>query len=147
MSDINLILCLVVIITLNIIGLYIVKLIVDIQPIRFLAVGSLNTWTYMLVFTILNIKLEYLIAHLIAFLTSACISYVLTTVYTFNNKITLSTALRFPLTFLPNLIFSTVGTAIVVNLHLISEKYASFTMMLLAIPVTFIVSKLLLEKK
>lgn len=149
MSKTIIITLLILAIICNLIGLFILKKIkqLDIQPVRFLGVGVLNTLVYTLSFTLLNINLPYLVAHVTSFLISAAISYVLTTVYTFGNKVSVDTAIRFPLTFLPNLIMSTIGTFLLVHFELLSDDYASIVMMLAAIPITFIVGKVLLSPK
>ncbi len=117
------------------------------EPIRFCAVGAMNTWVYYLFFTILNLGLNYFYAHIIAFLISACFSFVLSSIYTFKVPMTLDRALKFPFSFLPNLIISSFGTVIVVENNLLSEDYASFIMMLVAIPITFVFTKFLIGQK
>lgn len=136
-----------ILIILNIVALVLIKKVEFLNEdiIRFTGVGVLNTLLYFELFTLLNIISKYLVAHIIAFLIGALISYFLTTMYTFENKISLKTFISFPLTFLPNFILSTVGTFILVSLNLICEEYASLLTMLLAVPITFIVSRKLLK--
>lgn len=140
---------LVAIIFLTIISLYIVKKIkfIDVPEIRFVIVGVLNTEIYYISFLFLNNILLYIWAHIISFLISALISFFLTTMYTFNAKPTLINLIKFPLTFLPNLLLSTIGTTIIVNMGLIEEKYASLIVMILIIPITYLVGKLLYKKE
>ncbi|MFV0246363.1 MAG: GtrA family protein [Mycoplasmatales bacterium] len=142
-------LILTIVILLNILGLYLVTKIkvLNIQPIKFLGVGTLNTFNYMFIFTLLNINLNYLVAHITVFIISSFISYFLTTIYTFSNKVSVETALKFPLTFLPNLIMSSLGAYLLVTLNIMSDDVASTFMMLLSIPVTFFVGKFLLSPK
>lgn len=141
-----------VLIILDAIGLVMLKKMkifskLNIAPIRFLGVGAMNTFSYMLFFTILNTEYEYLAAHIAAFLLSGAISYFLTTMYTFETRVSWKTAMQFPLTFMPNLIFSTIGTWVLVKFDILNENIASITMMLIAIPLTFIISKLIFKKK
>lgn len=115
---------------------------------RFVIVGVFNTANYFMMFTILNnIGVSYILAHLCAFLYSAFVSYFLTSYYTFKTKPSLKTMVRFPITYLPNLILSTLGTIILVENNLLSESIASLVVMIVSIPITFIISKVIFHKK
>ncbi len=117
--------------------------------IRFVLTGGLNTFNYYFMYLILFEigELQYLVAHLTAFLYSAFVSFFFTTMYTFGEKPTIKRIIIFPLTFLPNLVISTLGTLLLVKTNLIDETYASLIAMCLAIPITFLVAKLLLTNK
>ncbi len=119
----------------------------NIPFIRFAGVGVLNTLNYFLFFTFCNVFLYYVASHVIAFLMSALISFFLTTLYTYETKVDLVAFLKFPITFLPNLIFSTFGTYVLVQYNILSEDFASLIMMLFAIPITFLVGKVLYTKR
>lgn len=118
----------------------------DKQFYRFCIVGVSNTINYFVLFTIIHTFVEYVVAHIIAFVLSGLISYVLTTKYTFNDKCSWKTFIRFPLTYLPNLFMSTVGTIVLVSCNIVSEDFASLVTMIVAVPVTFFVSKVLYTK-
>ncbi len=111
---------------------------------RFILTGGFNTFNYYLMFLILFgfASIEYLVAHICAFLYSAFCSFFITTMYTFGERPTLRTFIKFPITFLPNLIISTLGTIVFVNTGLLDAKYASIVAMFAAIPITFVVSKI-----
>lgn len=112
---------------------------------RFILTGGFNTFNYYLMFLILFgfANIEYIIAHICAFLYSAFCSFFMTTMYTFNERPTMRTFIKFPLTFLPNLVISTLGTIVFVNTGLLDAKYASIVAMFAAIPITFVVSKII----
>lgn len=114
---------------------------------RFVIVGVFNTVNYFILYTILLNYLAYLPSHIISFLLSAFVSYFLTSMYTFQTKPSWKTLVAFPLTFLPNLIFSTVGTSLLIELHILSESIASLVVMLLIIPITFIINKVIFIRK
>lgn len=115
---------------------------------RFVIVGVFNTVNYFIMFTVLNnIGVSYILAHLCAFLYSAFVSYFLTSYYTFKTKPSIKTMTRFPITYLPNLILSTLGTIILVENNLLSESIASLVVMIASIPITFIISKLIFHNK
>lgn len=116
---------------------------------RFILTGGFNTFNYYLMFLILFefANIEYIMAHICSFLYSAFCSFFMTTMYTFGERPTIRTFVKFPITFLPNLIISTLGTIIFVNTGLLDAKYASIVAMFAAIPITFIVSKIVVTGK
>ncbi len=140
-----------ILITLNIIAMFILTKIKILNKdiFRFILTGGLNTFDYYLVYLILFqvLELNYLTAHISAFLTSAFISFFITTKYTFKEEITLRKFIMFPLTFLPNLLISTFFTMFLVDFNILSETYASLMAMFLAIPITFLVSKKIIKQK
>ncbi len=117
--------------------------------IRFILTGGFNTFNYYFMYLIMfnYFDFKYIYAHVIAFLYSAFISFFFTTMYTFGERPTLRRFIVFPITFLPNLIISTLGTVILVQSGLVSETFGSLIAMFLAIPITFIVAKLVLTTK
>lgn len=116
------------------------------QFIRFVIVGVINTLVYYILYRLFLLSHVFLLAHVTAFLISALGSYFLTTYFTFQTKASWSTFIRFPITFLPNLVASTIGTQLLVSTGIINEKYASLFMMIIIIPVTFIINKLIFKK-
>ncbi len=115
--------------------------------IRFIVVGVINTLNYYICFRILLVHIPFLHAHIIAFVYSAIISYVLSSIFTFKQKMNMKTLIRYPLTFLPKLIFSSLGSVALVRLGLVSDKFATLIIMALVVPITYIVAKIIFNKK
>lgn len=127
-----------------IVGVHYSKL--NIPPfIKFVFVGGFNTLNYYSLYLILVFFIPYLYAHIIAFIYSAFVSYFLTSIFTFNEKPNLKTFIAFPLTILPNLILSTVGSYTLVKTGLMDEKFATIFMMIIIIPVTYVISKIVFK--
>lgn len=116
---------------------------------RFILTGGFNTFNYYLMYLILFevIQWPYLYAHITAFLYSAFCSFFVTTIYTFNKRPTWKKFIAFPITFLPNLIISTLGTILLVRNDILTETYASLIAMFIAIPITFLISKFILTSE
>lgn len=142
-------LIIILLICTNIIVMYLITKIKHLNKpfFRFVLTGGLNTLIYYLIYLYFyqNIKLIYIESHLIAFLGSAFISFFLTTYYTFKSKPTYKKFIKFPLTFLPNLIISTVLTFLLVDMLEINKTYASLIAMIISIPITFIISKKIIK--
>lgn len=133
------------------IAMFVIKKIIffDKEIFRFILTGGFNTFNYYLMYLILLefAKIPYIYAHMSAFIYSAFVSFFLTTMYTFEERPTLHRLVVFPITFLPNFLISTFGAVILVQNHILSETYASLIVMFLAIPITFIVSKIIITGK
>lgn len=114
---------------------------------KFVLVGVFNTINYYIAYVMILKIAPYLLAHILAFIYSALVSYFLTTYYTFNKKPSLKTFIAFPLTFLPNLLLSSFGTMLFVEMKVFTKDVASLVMMILIIPITFIISKFIFVKK
>lgn len=132
-----------ILIILNVTAMYIITKINFFNKYiyRFIFTGGLNTFIYYFFYLIFIEHIKYIQSHLIAFLISALISFFITTKYTFSEQISLIKFIFFPLTFLPNLVISTIFTIFFVQFNLITQTYASIISMLIAIPITFLVSK------
>lgn len=130
------------------IGMYIITKIqyFNKDVFRFILTGGFNTFNYYLMYLILFefLNLPYIYAHVSAFLYSAFCSFFITTMYTFGERPTVRKFVAFPITFLPNLVISTLVTKILVDNQILSETYASLIAMFLAIPITFVVSKIVI---
>ncbi|MDR3214889.1 MAG: YfhO family protein [Bacilli bacterium] len=113
---------------------------------RFVIVGAFNTINYFIAYTLLLMLFPYLLAHGIAFIYSAFVSYFITSIYTFKTKPNLKTFIAFPLTFLPNLIMSSIGTLALIEWHILNKSVASLVVMLLLIPVTYLINLLIFRK-
>ncbi len=117
--------------------------------IRFVIVGIFNTINYYLMFLILLllININYLYAHIIAFIYSVLVSFFLTSIWTFKVRPTFKSFLLFPITVLPNFLLSTIGTYIGVSLLGFNEKVFSLVMMILVVPITYLLNKFIFIKK
>lgn len=114
---------------------------------RFVLVGVFNTVNYFVMYQILLVLFPYLFAHILAFIYSAFCSYFITTIYTFKTRPAWKTFIVFPITYLPNLLMSTFGTMFLVELQIIDKSIASLIMMLAAIPITFIINRIIFINK
>ena len=114
---------------------------------RFSIVGVINTLNYAVLFVILQKIIHYQLAHIVAFLVSAFISYFLTCIYTFKDVPTLSNLIKFPITFFPNLVASTFLTVLFVEVGILEESTASIIIMLCSVPVTFLINKIIFKNR
>lgn len=114
---------------------------------RFAIVGVINTGVYYGLYLLLRMVMPYLAAHLIATGFAMVGSFFLNTYWTFQTRPTWRKFAIFPLTNLTNYVVSTIGVVLLVELARMDERVAPLVAAVVAIPVTFLLSrKILLER-
>lgn len=91
--------------------------------------------------------LNYVVSHLIAFILSMIGSFFLNTYFTFNSKPTFLKFILFPLTNLANFTITTFSIVIFVDIFNFDPNISPLFASLIAIPITFLVTKKILAKK
>ncbi|MFV0274718.1 MAG: GtrA family protein [Bacilli bacterium] len=117
--------------------------------IVFVIIGIINTINHNIIYLILlNLfNLNYLLSNLVAFITSMIISFLLNSFITFKKKPTIKTAILFPLSNIPTLIFGVITSYVYVNLLKGNENFAGLLASICAIPFSFIIMKIIFNKK
>jgi putative flippase GtrA len=122
------------------------KFIFSEQFIRFVIVGLINTFNYYVLYLLLYhlVSLDYMFAHIIAFLISMIGSFYLNSYFTYKVKPTLKKFFQFPLTYVVNITITTFAIWLFVDVIGWSETLSPLLATVLAIPFTFVVSKFIL---
>lgn len=116
----------------------------DRPVVRFAIVGVLNTIIYYALYLLLRELLPYLVAHVIAFVLSVVGSFFLNCYFTFRQRPTWRRFLLFPLSTLTNFVVTTVGLYLLVRYAGMNQRIAPLVAASAAIPVTFLVTRLIL---
>ncbi|UYQ62534.1 GtrA family protein [Streptomyces peucetius] len=114
------------------------------QIVRFALVGGVNTGTYYGLYLALLTFLPYVAAHVVAFLLSMVGSFFLTSYFTYRTRPTWRKFLLFPLTNAANFVVTTCGVYVLVDVLRLERTYAPLVAAAAAIPVTFVVSRLVM---
>jgi putative flippase GtrA len=119
------------------------------QFFRFIIIGFINTGHYyaFYLFFIHLVQLNYLPAHIFAFLISMIGSFFLNCYITYRTKPTIRKFLQFPLTYAVNITVSTVAIYLLVDLMNLNENISPLIAQGITIPITFLVSKKILAKE
>ncbi|GAA4594134.1 putative flippase GtrA [Actinoplanes octamycinicus] len=117
------------------------------QIAKFGAVGVVNTGTFYVLYLLLHTWLPYYPAYVIAFLISMVGSFFLNTYITYRTKPTWRKFLLFPLTNLTNFVVTSVGVFVLVEWFHVNEKIAPLAAAVVAIPVTFVLSRKILTHR
>lgn len=111
---------------------------------RFVVVGVANTLIYYAVYRALLIGMPYLPAHVLAYGVGIVFSFFANSLFTFGVRPTWRRFLAFPLTTLFNFVVVTVGSVALVEPGWVDERWATLLMTVVAIPVTFLLTRLVL---
>ena len=112
--------------------------------VRFGLVGVLNTGVYYVGYLVLNATAPYLVAHLVATAVAMVISYFLNCYITFRQPPRLHTFLLFPLSNVANVAITMAGLPIAVHWIGVDENVAPLPVALLAIPITYVVARVVM---
>ena len=124
-------------------------ILLDKQFWKFNIVGIVNTINYYILYRIFKelLQLNYMTAHLLGFFISMIGSFYLNSYFTYQIKPTFKKFLQFPVTYVVNIIVSTLAIYILVQLLLINDNIAPIIATVIAIPFTFFISKMILTKE
>lgn len=111
---------------------------------RFAVVGGINTVVYYTSYLLWSIAVPYLAAHLLAISIAMLGSFFLNCYWTFKARPTWRKFALFPLTNATNYVLTTVGLVVLVEWFGMDERAAPLVAALAAIPVTFVLSQLVL---
>lgn len=114
------------------------------QLVRFVVVGAVNTAVYYGVYRLVFLALPYLAAHAVAWIVAMAGSFLLNCHFTYRVRPTWAKAALYPLTNLPNAVLTTVGVLVLVELAGIDERVAPLVAAVVAIPITFLVTRWIL---
>ena len=113
--------------------------------IRFIAMGGVVSVLVYIAYLLLLNLMEYRLANIVSYLGGLFFSYGLNARYVFRQPLVLKQALQYPLVYLVQLALSTLFlTGLVEGLHL-PETIAPPLSITLTVPVTFLMSRLILR--
>jgi putative flippase GtrA len=115
--------------------------------LRFVGVGVANTAATYALFLGLNLVLHYQVAYGIAYATGVAISYALNTRWVFRRKGDWVGLLAFPLVYLVPYAINLVLLHALVELWGVSEWLAPAIVIVVSVPITFVLARLLIRSR
>ena len=123
-----------------------IRMILATQIFRFVLMGTVSTATMFGIYIILNLMLNYQVSYLISYVVTVVFSYVLNTRFVFKIPMSWQTFLQFPLVYVVQYVSSAIGLEILVRLGF-SVTIAPLITIVLLLPVTYLLSRLIMKKK
>ena len=117
------------------------------QIVRFGLVGVVNTGTFYVLYLVFHPHLPYFAAFTLAFLVSMVGSFFMNTYFTYRTRPTWRKFLLFPLPNITNYLVQSGGVVALVEWLKVNDKIAPLLAAVVAIPITFVLSKLVLTSR
>jgi putative flippase GtrA len=108
---------------------------------RFIFWGGVNTLLGYLLYALLLLFLQYLVAYTITYLTGILISYYLNSRFVFRREVGLRKAVQYPLVYLVQYLLGTGALYLLVQVLKVNKLVAPAIVILLTIPVTFLLGR------
>lgn len=112
--------------------------------IRFLMVGVTNTLFSYLLFVLLLVYMNYLPAYSIAYCAGIVFSYFMSVHFVFRNRVSLASFLKFPIVYVIQYALGAMMLWLLAGKLGIPPAFAMIGVILVTIPVTFLISRLIL---
>jgi len=116
------------------------------QALRFLIAGAINTIATYAIYVALLPLLNYTFAYTVAYLTGIVISYLLSTSFVFRVMRTATNMVTFPLVYVVQYLLGALVLNLAVRWIGIPDKFALIASIVVTIPVTFFLSRALLDR-
>lgn len=116
------------------------------QIFRFCLVGVANTGFYYGTYRLFLLMMPYMAAHIVAWCFAIVFSFFMNCYFTFKVRPTWKRFIVFPSTTFANFIITTIGAYILIEHLSVSNKYGPLIASLIAIPITFTLTRLVLGK-
>ena len=113
---------------------------------RFLLAGALNTVATYAIYLLLLSVLGYTLAYSVAFIMGIFIAYAMNSRYVFRVAASLRTFALFPLVYVAQYLVGVAALRIAVIEFGVHQRYALLASIMLTIPMTFLLSRLLLKR-
>ncbi|MFC5469674.1 GtrA family protein [Cohnella suwonensis] len=110
-------------------------------------VGAINTGVTYAIYLLLLLFAPYLLAYSIAYLLGIIISYVLNSKLVFKESLAWSKFLKFPLIYVIQYLLNTVLLLLSVDILNINEKLALVLSIMLTTPITYLLSKRVIQSQ
>lgn len=108
---------------------------------RFLMVGTINTLFSWLLFVVLVRFIPYIVAYTLAYASGIVSSYFLNVRFVFRERVSLSSFLKFPLTYMLQYAMGMLIMWLLVGKLSVEPELAMIMVVLATIPVTFLASR------
>ncbi|MBF0495323.1 MAG: GtrA family protein [Deltaproteobacteria bacterium] len=115
------------------------------ELIRFILVGGLNTAITYGIYLLLLLALAYPLAYSGSYVLGIFISYYLNTKFVFKQKPTITKALQFPLVYVVQYLLGVALLYVLVTVWHMDQRLAPVVIVLLTIPVTFLLSRVIIK--
>jgi len=114
---------------------------------RFLIIGLINTLISWVLFLILDLFIDYILAYTCSFILCIVSSYFLNSFFVFNQSLSLKKLFKYPIIYLIQYVVQAPSLIFLVETLNISKIFSIIIVTVIIIPITFVCSKLIIKQK
>ncbi|AIQ49621.1 polysaccharide synthesis protein GtrA [Paenibacillus sp. FSL R7-0273] len=115
--------------------------------LKFVISGGINTLTTYLMYLLLLAFFDYSLSYTLSYVSGIFLSYYLNTVFVFKEKVALGKFLKFPIVYLVQYLVNIMMLYVLVeHLHL-STGIVPLIVIVITIPITYVLSRLIIKSK
>ncbi|WP_232278715.1 GtrA family protein [Paenibacillus sp. 481] len=114
--------------------------------LKFVVVGIVNTASTYLIYLLLLSVLSYTLSYTVSYVCGIFISYVLNTYYVFKEKLNYKKMIQYPLVYVVQYVLNAIMLYLLIDYLGLEKEYAPLIVIILSIPITFILSRLIIKK-
>lgn len=118
----------------------------NMQVVRFMVMGSLSTTIMLGIYMALNLVLTYQVSYFLSYVITVIISYFLNMFFVFRARVSLRSFFQFPIVYVVQYVVGAVLLELFVHLGF-SETFSPIIIIILLLPLTFWLSRLVMVKK
>ena len=124
------------------------KFIFDRDFITFCEIGVINAFNGICIAYVYSLFINSaILAYILGFLTSLCISYILNATLNFKSKITLKKFIKFAINNIPNFLIQVFSVVVLIKMLNVTKIISYSISAIIAVPITFILVKINVFKK
>ena len=117
------------------------------EALRFIVTGAVNTAATYALYLVLLPRAGYTLAYTLAYITGIVIAYLLNTRFVFRVHGTLASVALFPLVYVVQYALGIAALYLAVDRFDVPKRFALIASIVVTIPVTFVLSRLVLKRK
>ncbi|WP_254848764.1 GtrA family protein [Paenibacillus odorifer] len=114
---------------------------------KFVISGGINTLFTYLVYLLLLQALSYSMSYTISYISGIFLSYYLNTIFVFKEKVTFRKFLKFPIVYLVQYLINLLMLFVLVEYLNLSKQIVPLIVIVVTIPITYTLSKLIIKSK
>jgi len=115
--------------------------------LKFLVSGGINTLATYLMYLLLLLFYNYSISYSISYVAGIFLSYYLNSVFVFKEKISFRKFLKFPLVYIVQYLINMLLMYILVEYVQMYAQIVPLVAMVITVPITFLLSKMIIKSK
>ncbi|MEK4519895.1 GtrA family protein [Paenibacillus sp. FSL H8-0122] len=115
--------------------------------LKFVISGGINTLATYLVYLLLLLFLNYSLSYTVSYISGIFLSYYLNTVFVFKEKVSFIKFLKFPMVYLTQYLINILMLYVLVEHLGLSTKVVPLIVIVVTIPITYVLSKLIIKSK